>query len=303
MRPDWTQSKLAPCRFNLSNNICVDPWVPKQLPLVDCGHLTTYPDEFPIYQAIGRYHGVDLDRIAIGFGLGELIQRIYLHLSLNVVTVVVPTWPMSHVFLDIENIPQRHIEHHNFDQLDFDQLLVPPTNTIYISNPNGINSYVFSKEQIHKLLEVYQCVILDESYMEFSQHNHSMIDQIDQYQNLIVLKTLSKSLSMPGLRLGYALANPVVIKTLQLCRPSCVAHGATVQLAAVAFRLIPGHVNRMLDTRCYLENKYNTIPSNGNYVLFNGSAPVQADILTKTVYHNITRMSLFSRDLLPEIIA
>jgi len=302
MRPDWTQSKLVPCRFNLSNNICVDPWVPKQLPLIDCGFLLTYPDEFPIYKAIGHYHDIDLDRIAIGFGLGELIQRIYLHLKLGTVTVVVPTWPMSHVFLDIENIPHQRIEHHNFDQLDFDQLLQQATDSIYISNPNGTNSYVFSQEQIRQLLKVYACVIVDESYMEFARQNQSMIDQVDQHHNLIVLKTLSKSLSMPGLRLGYAVSNPATIKTLQLCRPSCVAHGSTVQLSATAFRLISGHVHRMIDTRNYLEDKYNTIPSNGNYVLFKGPAPVQDGVLTKEIYPGITRMSLFSRDLLPEIL-
>lgn len=302
MRPDWTQSKLVPCRFNLSNNICVDPWVPKQLPLLDSSNLSTYPDEFPIYQTISRHHNIGLDQIAIGFGLGELIQRIYLHLPLGLITVVVPTWPMSHVFLDVENIRHRLIEHHDFDQLNFDQLLESPTDSIYISNPNGVNSYIFSQEQIVDLLNVYRYVIVDESYMEFSRSKQSMIDQVNQYQNLIVLKTLSKSLSMPGLRLGYAISNQDTIKILQTCRPSCVAHGATVQLAGTAFRLISGHVNRMIDTRDYIEGKYDTMPSNGNYVLFKGSAPVQDGVLVKEVYPGITRMSLFSRDLIPEIL-
>jgi histidinol-phosphate/aromatic aminotransferase/cobyric acid decarboxylase-like protein len=302
MRPDWTQTKLVPCRFNLSNNICIDPWVPKQLPLLDCSSLSTYPDEFPIYQTIGRHHDIGLDQIAIGFGLGELIQRIYLHLQLGTVTVVVPTWPMSHVFLDVENISYRLIEHHDFDQLDFNQLLQPPTDSIYISNPNGVNSYMFSQEQIVDLLRVYRYVIVDESYMEFSRSNQSMLNHVEQHHNLIVLKTLSKSLSMPGLRLGYAVSNRDTIKTLQLCRPSCVAHGVTVQLASIAFRLISGHVNRMIDTRNYIEGKYDTIPSNGNYVLFKGPAPVQDGVLVKEVYPGITRMSLFSRDLIPEIL-
>lgn len=303
MRPDWTQSKLVPCRFNLSNNICVDPWVPKQLPLVDCSHLSTYPDEFPIYQALSGYHRLDASHLAIGFGLGELIQRIYLHLDVGTVTVVTPTWPMSHVFLEIEQVSYRCIDHHDFDQLNFELLLQPPTDTIYISNPNGVNSYVFSKEQIQKLLEVYRWVIVDESYMEFSKHQHSMVDSVDQYSNLLVLKTLSKSLSMPGLRLGYVIANTDIVKTLQLCRPSCTAHGTTVLLIESAVRLIPGHVSRMLDTRQYLEEKYDTVSSNGNYVLFRGPAPVQQGVLTKEVAPGVTRMSLFSRDLIPEILA
>lgn len=303
MRPDWTQSKFTPCRFNLSNNICVDPQLIKQLPQIDHNHLCLYPDEYPIYQSLDKLHQVSMSQIAIGLGLGELIQRIYLHIDVGTVTVVTPTWPMSHVFLTIEHIPYRCVNYHNFDQLDFELLTKPPTDSIYISNPNGVNSHVFSKDQIAQLLGVYRWVIVDESYMEFSKHQHSMIDQIGQHKNLLILKTLSKSLSMPGLRLGYALSHADVIQQLQLCRPSCVAHGVTVQLIEHAVRLIPEHVSRMLDTRRYIEERYNTISSNGNYVLFRGSAPVQPDVLTKAVAPGITRMSLFAPELIPSILA
>lgn len=302
MRPDWTELRTPDYKFNLSNNICVDTWVPTQFPQIDYSLAGVYPDEVPIYRAISLYHNVDIRNIAVGFGLGELIQRIYLHLDIGTVTVVTPTWSMSHIFLDIEQIPHRTVDHINFNQLEFDQLITNPTDTIYLASPNGINSYVFTRQQIQELLRTYSLVIIDESYMEFANVNESMIEQQDQYGNLIILKTLSKSLSMPGLRLGYAIANSNIIRTLQLCRPSCVTNTMTLQLAEFAFKLIPNHVSRMIDTRVYLESTYATIPSNGNYVLFNGSAPVQQGVLTKEVAAGITRMSLFSLDLADQIL-
>lgn len=302
MRPNWTKSRTPDCKFNLSNNICVDTVIPLQLPQVDYSQMEAYPDELPIYRAICQYHNVSINNVALGFGLGELIQRIYLHLGVGTVTVVTPTWPMSHVFLEIENIPYRCVEHHNFNQLNFTQLIANPSDTIYLASPNGVNSYVFARQQIKELLQVYRWVIVDEAYMEFSKDNQSMIDYVDQYENLIILKTLSKSLAMPGFRLGYAIANTEVVKLLQLCRPSCVAHAATLQLANTAFNLIPDHVGRMIETRQYIEQQYPTISSNGNYVLFQGSAPTREGVLTKEVAPGITRMSLFSIDLAPEIL-
>lgn len=302
MRPDWTQLRTPNCRFDLSNNVCIDTWVRTQFPQIDYTLTGTYPDELPIYRAISQYHNTDIKQIAVGFGLGELIQRIYLHLEVGTVTVVTPTWPMSYIFLDVEKIPYRRVDHINFNQLEFDQLISDPTDTIYLATPNGINSYVFTRQQIQALLKVYRLVILDESYMEFANINESMIGQQDQYSNLIILKTLSKSLSMPGLRLGYAIASSNIIDALQLCRPSCVSNTMTLQLAETAFNLIPEHVSRMLLARNYFDSVYDTIPSNGNYVLFNGPAPVQEGILTKEVALGINRMSLFSLDLIDKIL-
>lgn len=301
-RPDWTKSKTSECKFNLSNNTCIDTTIPNQLPQIDYSQMAAYPDELPIYQAICQYHNISINNVILGFGLGEILQRIYLHLDVGTVTVVTPTWAMSYIFLEIENIPHRCVEYYNFNQLDFEQLINHPSDTIYLASPNGINSHVFTQSQIQELLKVYKWVILDEAYMEFSKNNYSMINRIDQYRNLIILKTLSKSLAMPGLRLGYAISTPKVIELLQLCRPSCVSHTATVQVAKTAFSLIPAHISRMQETREYIEKRYSTIPSNGNYVLFNGTAPVQDGILTKEVAPGITRMSLFSMDLVPEIL-
>lgn len=297
MRPDWTKPKYSDIKYNLSNNICIDTQL--TLPVVDMSAIGAYPDEYPIYIALGKYHNVPVENIAIGLGLGELIQRIYLHLNVGQVTVVTPTWPMAEIFLKIENINYRNIEYTYFNQLDFNLLLTNTTDTIYLANPNGINGTMFSQEQIMLLLDKYKLVIVDEAYMDFA--NQSMIDYLLSYSNLLILKTCSKSIALPGIRLGYCLGPANVIAQLQLVRPSCVAHGATVELAPLALVEISAHVTRMLDTKQYLESRYNTVHSYGNYVLFQDLPPIKDNVAVKEVYPGIYRMALFNKELVTEI--
>lgn len=278
MRPDHTQFKYTDIKYNLSNNICIDNQL--KLPTIDY-KLNTYPDEFNVYYALGTYYNISLENICIGYGLGELIQRIYLHLDIKSVNVIRPTWPMSHIFLDIYNI-----------KIDEN------SDVLYIANPNGVDGSVLRKEQIIELLNKYRLVILDEAYMDFS--GHSMINYIKDYDNLIILKTFSKSLAMPGLRFGYCFANKKYIDILQLTRPSCVATSFTVELVPKLLPKIQSHVARMKETKYILVRDYNAIDTSANFVLFKNKPNIKNNVSIKEI-NNMYRMSLFSLDLLGEI--
>jgi histidinol-phosphate aminotransferase len=297
MRPDWTKSKYTDIKYNLSNNICIDTQL--VLPTIDTAILNTYPDEYPIYIALSQHHGIPVENIAIGLGLGELLQRIYIHLDLGKVTILSPTWPMAEIFLKIENVDHRMLTYSDFNQFNFNLLLTETTDSIYLANPNGVNGTMFTREQIMLLLEKYNLVILDEAYMDFA--DQSMIDQLLNNPNLLILKTFSKSIASPGMRLGYCLGSYEIISKLQLVRPSCVAHGSTVVLTPLALKEMPNHITRMLATKKYLESNYNTIPSHSNYVLFQTIPQIKDNVIVKEVHPGIYRMALFNQELLTEI--
>lgn len=296
MRPDWTKPKIN-SEYNLSNNVCIDTQF--VFPNINASSVNQYPDEYPIYNALSKYHNVPMENIAIGFGIGELIQRIYLNIDIGCTTVLNPTWAMSDVFLDIYKKPIRRIPYTNFNELDFDNVL-DNTDTIYVANPNNVNGQILSNNQVKQLLTKYKLVILDEAYIEFSK-NMSMVSELANYSNLLILRTLSKSLPCAGLRLGYCLGNKDIIQQLQLTRPSCVAHGVTVELVPRLLEQIPSHIDRMLETKQILINDYNGTDCHGNYILFNHKPNIQDNVLIKQVYDNIYRMSLFNKELLPKI--
>ena len=85
---------------------------------------------------------------------------------------------------------------------------------IIFPNPNAPTAIYESLEFVEDILQHNQdvIVIVDEAYIDFA--GASAIDLIDKYENLLVVQTYSKSRSMAGMRIGYAIGNPVLIKYL-----------------------------------------------------------------------------------------
>ncbi|MEG0379796.1 MAG: aminotransferase class I/II-fold pyridoxal phosphate-dependent enzyme, partial [Eubacterium sp.] len=84
---------------------------------------------------------------------------------------------------------------------------------IYLCNPNNPTGYLFPRYDIIQILEETDAlVILDEAYMEFKGSTY--VDLIDAYNNLLVLRTLSKAFGLAAVRCGYCLGNTTLIDTL-----------------------------------------------------------------------------------------
>ena len=87
---------------------------------------------------------------------------------------------------------------------------------VVIANPNAPTSILLGKKSIIDIIESAKdsVVIVDEAYVDFAEVGASALDLIDTYDNLIVVRTFSKSRSLAGLRVGYAISNPKMIKYL-----------------------------------------------------------------------------------------
>jgi len=290
MRPDWTVPPAHSSKYNLSNNVCIDPAI--ELP-TNTTELAQYPNYYPAYKAVADYYNVKIEHLMIGFGIGELFTRMLQHNNLGTISIVEPAWPMPSIHLDILNTP--------YSSVPFNNLIMGLADTLYLSNPNGINGTVLTREQIIKLLPFYKYVICDEAYMDFS--NHSMIDYYQKYPNLIVLKTFSKSIAMPGLRFGFCISsNKEFINNLQLHRPNAVMTSIASVLVPKLIQMIPDHVSRMKVTKKKIESTYDCIPSEGNYVLLKGNSMINYNNTeVKEVSQGIYRMALFNIDLYNEI--
>jgi len=291
MRPDWTIPPVQGAKYILSNNVCIDPAIELS---INFNELNTYPNYYPAYKGIADYYSVKIEHLMIGFGIGELFTRMLQHSNLGTISIVEPAWPMPGIHLDILNTP--------YSSVPFNNLIMGLADTLYLSNPNGINGTVLTREQIIKLLPFYKYVICDEAYMDFS--SHSMIDSYEKYTNLIILKTFSKSIAMPGLRFGFCISsNKELINNLQLNRPNAVMSGVASSLVPKLIQMIPDHVSRMKITKNKIESTYDCIPSEGNYVLLKDNSMINyGNAEVKEVSQGIYRMALFNINLYNEII-
>jgi histidinol-phosphate aminotransferase len=87
---------------------------------------------------------------------------------------------------------------------------------IFVCSPNNPTGNVFPRSEIVRLLEVRKdksIIVVDEAYVEFSD-TESMADLVTEYDNLVVLRTLSKALALAGARCGAVIANAALIRLL-----------------------------------------------------------------------------------------
>ena len=89
-----------------------------------------------------------------------------------------------------------------------------PNGGVIFPNPNAPTAVLMGRDKVEEIISSNKdsIVIVDEAYIDFAEEGSSVIDLTRKYDNLIVVRTFSKSRSLAGLRIGYAVANEKLIK-------------------------------------------------------------------------------------------
>ena len=106
---------------------------------------------------------------------------------------------------------------------------------IILCNPNNPTGSVLTKEEVRKIVKSTDALIaLDEAYMEFG--DESLIDEVMNYDNLLIVKTLSKAFSLAGIRMGYIVANEDIINSIEKVRAPYNLNSLSTYIATEALR-------------------------------------------------------------------
>ena len=187
--------------------------------------LTHYPD--PNYtdlrEALSQWHQVPAEWIFPGNGAAELLTWAGRQLAQQEITYVMTPgfrdyWRALQAFAaNIQVIP---FSWQNDDPLI---LINPPQHQstgIIINNPHNPTGKLLRVETLLPLLERLSLVVVDEAFMDFvtPSGQQSLIPLIFDYPNLVIVRSLTKFYSLPGLRLGYAIAHPQRLQQWQAWR-------------------------------------------------------------------------------------
>src|SRR5699024_1344840 len=89
---------------------------------------------------------------------------------------------------------------------------------MFICSPNNPTGNKINKESLRELVGRFPGIVaVDEAYGEFS--NHNLADLVEEFPNLIILRTFSKALGLAGLRIGYCIASKEVAKQINRVKP------------------------------------------------------------------------------------
>lgn len=184
--------------------------------------LNRYPDplQSELKKKLAVIKGVKIEQIFVGNGSDEAIDllfRIFCEPAVDNVVSISPTYGMYKVSADINNIEVRKAMLNADFTLNSDTLLqacTKNTKLLFICSPNNPTSNSFDKEEVLALATKLDCiVVVDEAYIEFSE-KESLLRELENYPNLIILQTLSKAWGLAGIRLGMAFSSPEIIRLM-----------------------------------------------------------------------------------------
>jgi len=181
-----------------------------------------YPDPYQrkVKEKIAELKQVAASQIFLGNGSDEpidLLFRAFCEPGVDNVVSIDPTYGMYQVAADINNIEVRKVLLTTDFELDVEALLAAcddNTKLLFICSPNNPTGNCLKEADILTLVKAFEgIVVLDEAYIDFAP-DKSLLSQLDQYPNLVILQTLSKAWGMAGIRLGMAFASEDIVKLL-----------------------------------------------------------------------------------------
>lgn len=199
-----------------------------------------FPENTDLAAALAARYHIGTDQIFIGVGSDDVLSMAFLTFFHSDRPVLFPdiTYSFYDVWADVYRIPYER------KALDADFQICPadycqPNGGVVFPNPNAPTGVLMPLDKVEEIIAANRdvVVIVDEAYIDFG--GASALPLIGKYDNLLVVQTFSKSRSMAGMRIGYAMGHPQLIRYLNDVKYSVNSYTmntAALEIGAAAVR-------------------------------------------------------------------
>ena len=260
---------------------------PRQPMSLDVSDYHRYPDEGPdlVQAAYAEYAGLQPDQVLALRGADEaidLLLRAYCQSGTDGVIISSPTYGMYQVCANIQNADVIDVPLTEDYQLDVPAILAQDgIKLVFICNPNNPTGNSFNREDILTILRFFEgraVVVIDEAYIEFCS-GETLTPEMANFENLVVVRTMSKAFGLAGVHVGYLLANETVMTIMRKVSAPYPLADPCAQIALhslneSATQLMSNQVNQISQIRdsfCEalidIPDVTNVVPSVTNFVL------------------------------------
>jgi histidinol-phosphate aminotransferase len=260
---------------------------PRQPMSLDVSDYHRYPDEGPdlVQAAYAEYAGLQPDQVLALRGADEaidLLLRAYCQSGTDGVIISSPTYGMYQVCANIQNADVIDVPLTEDYQLDVPAILAQDgIKLVFICNPNNPTGNSFNREDILTILRFFEgraVVVIDEAYIEFCS-GETLTPEMANFENLVVVRTMSKAFGLAGVHVGYLLANETVMTIMRKVSAPYPLADPCAQIALhslneSATQLMNNQVNQISQIRdsfCEalidIPDVTNVVPSVTNFVL------------------------------------
>ena len=271
--------------------------------------LRLYPD--PIATAakikIAEILGTKPERVIAGNGSDDLLSIIIRSFAGPGDKVVFP-YPSYMLYKTLSELQDG-----NSCAIDFNEdyslpkdFIVAGAKVTFLANPNSPSGTMTSPGEISKIAsKIDGVLVVDEAYADFAEDN--CLSLVEQHKNILILRTLSKSYSLAGIRLGFCIAQEPLIKGMLKVKDSYNVDRLSIAAVIAALddqKSMKAHVAKVKETRHYLIKSLQDLgffvyPSQTNFVLAHCKAGISAHFLYQTLksrkilvrYFNLRRLA------------
>ena len=160
--------------------------------------------------AVSEFHGVGEDSVFVGNGETELIYLIAQAFRGADTVIFIPSYSE---YADACEMHGHKVSYQHYGT----EIKPSDGKLVIIGNPNNPNGKLMRREQIVSILETSpeRVLVVDEAFIDFTIGNNSVVDLVEKYNNLIVVRSMTNKFAIPGLRLGYMVANPELVNRVK----------------------------------------------------------------------------------------
>jgi len=297
-QPGFQPSQADVVKLNTNENpYPPSPQVMKVLATITAEQLRRYPDPLgnAFRQAAAEVNGVQPDYIMCCNGGDELL-RIAFQAFCNEnrpVAYPAPTYSLYPVLANLQNCQAIEVPFDGEFNLPAKLASSAAALTI-VCNPNAPTGSFVSVEELASLAdELAGVLLIDEAYVDFAEANCTAL--VKDFDNVIILRSMSKGYSLSGLRFGYAIAKPSLIAGLMKVKDSYNVDAVAIAVATAAIKdqqYFKENVEKVKRDREELTEqlralKFDVSKSYANFVLAKSKNCPASEIYDKLVQHNI----------------
>lgn len=264
-------------------------------------NLNRYPANRPqkLAKRLADLYEVEEDNVLVTRGSSEgidLVLRTFCTANRDNVLLTPPTFEMYQVYASLQGAGTINVlrESSAAFALDVDAVLAAcnqRTKVMFLCSPNNPDGSLIPRDKIQRLVDACEAkivVVVDEAYIEYSNQN-SLCPMVRDYENLVVLRTLSKAFALAGARCGAVVASPALIDLFSCVLPpyavsSLVTDSVISALSDAGIAAMRSSVSATIAERNRVQAELNrcncvlrTWPSQANFLL------VEFDDLTRVV--------------------
>lgn len=203
-----------------------------------------HPDGEPFLSAVANYHQLSKEEVLIGNGAAEIFTLLANSYAHQKVIIVHPTFSEYERTLRAQNVAIIHMEVEDIIEwtLPMNQLKqqMKEAAALYVCTPNNPTGVLPPREQLLELLKVgadLNChIILDEAFIDWISEEESLVSELEHNPHLCIVRSMTKMYSIPGIRLGYALAKSPFITNLKKYVPNWNVNALAAHLGEVCLQ-------------------------------------------------------------------